>query len=70
MAVYKQKVIFYDEEDNIETKRLVIPKVINTDISFELMFGVEPPNYKWGVRQPGKEKIEYIKHLRINYYEQ
>lgn len=39
-----QKCIFYDTPGDIETKRIVVPKIINTDIGFQLMFGMEPPS--------------------------
>ena len=38
-----QKIVFYEEEGNVDTRYLKIPKVINSDISFQLMFGFHYP---------------------------
>ena len=43
MAVYRQKVIFYREIGDELVKEMRIPKIINTDIAFELQFGFSPP---------------------------
>lgn len=43
MGVEKQQVIFWVEKNGELGKEIRIPKVINTDISFELMFGFSMP---------------------------
>ena len=60
MATDRQKVIFYEVEDDIDTKEVRVPKIINTDISFELMFGIECPRHNWSHTNKKREKIEYL----------
>lgn len=44
MGVFKQKVIHhYVDKYGNECKKLILPKIINTDIAFELQFGLTPP---------------------------
>jgi|TARA_R100000479_G_C6364000_1_gene194190 hypothetical protein len=44
MGVFKQKVIHhYIDKYGNECKKLILPKIINTDITFELQFGLTPP---------------------------
>jgi len=38
-----QKIVFYETIGDIDTKKIIVPKIINTDIHFQLMFGMEPP---------------------------
>ena len=40
MSIDIQKIVFYDESGNLESKKKVLPKIINTDISFQLQFGM------------------------------
>ena len=60
MAVERQEVIFYEVEDDIDTKEVRIPKIINTDISFELMFGIKLPRQTWTYDNKKREKIEFL----------
>lgn len=53
MAVYRQKVVFYNED--YTSKKMVIPKIINTDIGFELQFGFTAPKIKSKLQIHGKE---------------
>lgn len=39
----KQKVVSYTKVDGVVVRNYDIPKIITSDISFELMFGVEYP---------------------------
>ena len=58
-----QKIVFYDVPGDIDTKRIVLPKIINTDISFQLMFGLDQP-HKIGERyKPFKEEV-YLSDLK------
>ena len=34
MGVHIQQVIFYEKKGDLTTKKIVVPKIINTDISF------------------------------------
>ncbi len=43
MGVEKQQVIFWVEKNGELEKEIRIPKIINTDISFEMMFGFSMP---------------------------
>ena len=43
MAIHRQKIVFTSTRDyDLEDIEIRIPKVINTDVGFELMFGFEP----------------------------
>lgn len=63
MTVDRQKIIFYEDEDDIATKKIVIPKVINTDISFELMFGIEAPKGRWDIKNTKIENLYYTEQI-------
>ena len=55
-----QKIVFYEEEGNVETRYLKIPKIINTDISFQLQFGFDyPPS-------PPEKFKPYMDDVHIN----
>ena len=43
MSIDIQKIVFYDESGNLESKKIILPKIINTDISFQLQFGMNCP---------------------------
>ena len=43
MGVEKQQVIFWVEKNGEPVKEIKIPKIINTDISFEMIFGFTMP---------------------------
>jgi hypothetical protein len=43
MGVEKQQLIFWVEKNGELEKEIRIPKIINTDISFEMMFGFSMP---------------------------
>lgn len=43
MGVHIQQVIFYEKKGDLTTKKIVVPKIINTDISFQLQFGFTMP---------------------------
>jgi len=63
MAVHRQKVIFTSTRDyELHEKELRIPKVINTDIGFELMFGFEPDDIGTDNRIYDREYRFYDKH--------
>lgn len=47
MAVDRQKVLYLDK---YEIHRVKLPKVINTDISFEMMFGAYTTRVKQDMR--------------------
>ncbi len=64
MAVRRQKIIFTSTRDyDIEDKEIRLPKIIDTDIGYELMFGFEPDeiatdkrNYERRYRFYGKDQ--------------
>lgn len=56
MAIDRQEVVFYKVEDDIDTKEIRIPKIINTDVSFELMFGIKTPRQNWTNDNKRREK--------------
>ena len=43
MSIYRQKIIYRKIEDGIETTEIILPKIINTDVAFELQFGFSAP---------------------------
>tara|TARA_R110001599_G_scaffold273793_5_gene475011 strand:+ start:250 stop:444 length:195 start_codon:yes stop_codon:yes gene_type:complete len=43
MPVYRQKIIYRKIVDGIDTTEIILPKIINTDIGFELQFGFSAP---------------------------
>tara|TARA_R100000988_G_C3973646_1_gene152845 strand:+ start:199 stop:393 length:195 start_codon:yes stop_codon:yes gene_type:complete len=43
MSIEIQKIIFYDKSGNLDSKKIILPKIINTDISFQLQFGMNCP---------------------------
>tara|TARA_Y100000004_G_C8753589_1_gene343488 strand:- start:91 stop:285 length:195 start_codon:yes stop_codon:yes gene_type:complete len=43
MSVDIQKIVFYNESGDLESKKIILPKIINTDISFQLQFGMNCP---------------------------
>ena len=47
MAVDRQKVLYLDKH---EIHRVKLPKIINTDISFEMMFGAYTTRIKQDMR--------------------
>lgn len=67
MAIDRQEVVFYKVEDDIDTKEIRIPKIINTDVSFELMFGIKTPRQNWTNDIKRREKIEYL-NIYETYY--
>jgi|14BtaG_2_1085337.scaffolds.fasta_scaffold12745_6 hypothetical protein len=60
-----QKIIFYDTRGDVETKRIVVPKIINTDIGFQLMFGMEPPGRITQKYQQFKKEV-YMDEIKTN----
>lgn len=60
-----QKCIFYDTPGVMETKRIVIPKIINTDVGFQLMFGMEPPGRIIQTYQQFKKEV-YMDEIKTN----
>lgn len=50
MSVDIQKIVFYNESGDLESKKIILPKIINTDISFQLQFGMNCP------KDPGKSQ--------------
>jgi|TARA_R110000796_G_scaffold72775_5_gene164175 hypothetical protein len=43
MGVEIQKVISYNRSGDLDSKKIVLPKIINTDIGFQIQFGMNPP---------------------------
>lgn len=60
MTIVRQEIIFYEVEDDIDTKQIKIPDVIKTDINFELMFGIRCPRHNWSKENKKREKIEFL----------
>ena len=48
MSVEVQRIVFYNKSGDLESKKIILPKIINTDISFQLQFGMNCP------KVPGK----------------
>lgn len=64
----RQKVVFYKDKRKVETRYLKIPKVINTDIGFELQFGFDPPN-KSADMYPCKSELDTTgMNIKKDYY--
>lgn len=64
----RQKVLHYRKEGDEEVKELIIPKVINSDISFEMMFGMEAPRMATSMKPSILEKDASKLNLRNDYY--
>lgn len=60
-----QKIVFYEEDGNVDTRYLKIPKVINTDIGFQLQFGFDYPPSPPERFKPHREEV-YIKGISIS----
>jgi hypothetical protein len=43
MSVEVQRIVFYNKSGDLESKKIILPKIINTDISFQLQFGMNCP---------------------------
>tara|TARA_A100000172_G_scaffold67607_1_gene47316 strand:+ start:3775 stop:3969 length:195 start_codon:yes stop_codon:yes gene_type:complete len=43
MSIDIQRIIFYDKSGDLDSKKIVLPKIINTDVSFQLQFGMQCP---------------------------
>lgn len=43
MGVEIQKIVYYNKSGDLESKKIILPKIINTDISFQLQFGISHP---------------------------
>ena len=64
MAIHRQKIVFTSTRDyNLEDIEIRIPKVITTDIGFELMFGFEPDELPTDKRN---HEIRYINYGKNN----
>ena len=50
MSVEVQRIVFYNKSGDLESKKIILPKIINTDISFQLQFGMNCP------KDPGKSQ--------------
>jgi len=43
MSVEVQRIVFYNKSGDLDSKKIILPKIINTDISFQLQFGMNCP---------------------------